>query len=151
VAEEGQVIEALAAIGSVGVVGLAAALVVLAFRALHAKDETAACRDLLDAEQKLSAQYKSERDVAVVNESVASKEHEREQTLRKSVEAELAEVEQRLRTYLAHVLTSASQAVIDATVADLFRRNPSPSVPGPEAEAAPNRTGTDGLINPFDS
>jgi hypothetical protein len=152
VAEEGQVIEALAAIGSIGTVGLAAALVVLAFKALHAKDELVTCLALLRDEQKLAAEYKSQRDISVVNEGVTASKLLQETTLRKSVESDLEDAQAQLNTYLARTLAGKDQSQIDEATAYVFRRrHPSPGVPLAETKAAPDRTGPDGLINPFDS
>jgi hypothetical protein len=148
VAEEGQVIEALAAIGSIGTVGLAAALVVLAFKALHAKDETAACRDLLDAQKVLTSEAKSKLDISVVNEAVTASKLLQETTLRKSVEAQRDEAQQRTRAYLSFVMANAEQSVIDEAIADLFSAGRPGSVPQPKAATAPRRTDPDALLDP---
>lgn len=142
-------IEALAAIGSVGVVGLAAALVMLAFKALRAKDELVACLALLRDEQKLADEYKSQRDISVVNEGVTASKLLQETTLRKSVEDRLAESEKHTRAYLSFALANAGQNEVDEIVAGLFRRNPAaPVLPQPKAATAPSRTDPDALLDP---
>jgi hypothetical protein len=127
---------------------LVPSVITMAFWARKDGSDMRALGDLLDGERKLSAEYKSQRDVLAMQQTATTHELEQERTLRKLVEAQREEAQERVRSYLARSLATATQHEIDEAIADLFRRAPSLHVVPAKAAEAP-ATDPNGLIDPF--
>lgn len=124
----------------VGGVVIALASVALAALALtgtlslllyKAQRETMRVRDVLESERKVTAEYKSQRDVTSAALAVAEQRIKDEIDLRSAAEAQRNEAQRRVRELLSARMKEASPDDIEALVKETFGRPLSES-PGTE-------------------
>jgi hypothetical protein len=134
-----------------GLIAATAAVLTLAILARQDAKAITHAGDRINEERQIGAQYRGERDTAVIERDVAQSQFKREMDLRFIAEAQRNEAQRKTRDLLRKHMRTATDDEIRETVADLFT-TPLALVPSdgvrPQVGTDDN-PGPDALLNPY--
>lgn len=140
--------EVLAAVGGGGTIVGLAAVVVLAFKLVSAKDDVIAARDLLDGERETLRSVRTDLNNEIVAHANTSKMLEQEHNLRLIVERQRNEAAAAAREYLVKRIKESNVVDANKLIADLLAVDLRSGVLAPVPKTGSASPGSDDLERP---